>query len=92
MSPGAEVTCLDATDLGTEMPGLAQKKILRGRYLGAVIHGAEVAHADAGSLAAALPRFPCSSQNWLAEQCWCRGVGDGTRQRWPEQSQVLNLA
>ena len=42
MSPGAEVTCLDATDLGTEMPGLAQKKILRGRYLGARIHGAKV--------------------------------------------------
>ena len=61
MSHDAEVTRLGAIDLGAEVPSHTQKKILRGRYLGAVIHGAEVAHADADSLAAALPRFPCSS-------------------------------
>ena len=42
MSPGVEVTRLGATDLDAEVPGHAQKKILRGRYLGTVIHGAEV--------------------------------------------------
>ena len=30
MSPGAEVTCLDATDLGSEVPGRAQQDILGG--------------------------------------------------------------
>ena len=30
MSPGAEVTRLGATYLGAEVPGRAQKKILRG--------------------------------------------------------------
>ena len=31
MSPGAEVTRLSATDLGAEVPGRAQQKIIRGR-------------------------------------------------------------
>jgi len=39
MSSGAEVTRLGATDLGAEVTGRAQKKILRGRDLGAIIHG-----------------------------------------------------
>ena len=41
MSPGAEVTCLGATDLGAEVPDRAQNKILRVRYLGAKICGTE---------------------------------------------------
>ena len=42
MSPNAEVTRLDATDLSVEVPSHAQKKIIRGRYLGAIIHCAEI--------------------------------------------------
>jgi len=42
MSPGAEITRLGATDLGVEVPSRAQKKILRGWYLDAIIHGVEV--------------------------------------------------
>ena len=42
MSPGVEITRLGATDLDVEVPSRAQKEILRGQYLGAIIHGAEV--------------------------------------------------
>jgi len=49
MSSGAEVTRLGATDLGTELTGRAQKKILRGRYLGAIIHGADLGATDSGA-------------------------------------------
>ena len=49
MSHGAEVTCLGATNLGVEVPGRAQKKILRGRYLGARTHGAELGAIDLGA-------------------------------------------
>ena len=49
MSSGAEVTRLGATDLGAEVTGRAQKKILRGRYLGAIIHGADLGATDSGA-------------------------------------------
>ena len=42
MSSGAEVTRLGVTDLGAEVTGRAQKKILRGRYLGAMDSGADL--------------------------------------------------
>ena len=42
MSSGVEVTRLGATDLGAEVTSHAQKKILRGRYLDAIIHGADL--------------------------------------------------
>ena len=45
---GAEVTRLGATDLGAKVTGRAQKKILRGRYLGARTHGAEFDATDLG--------------------------------------------
>ena len=49
MSSGAEVTRLGATDLGTEVTGRAQKKILRGWYIGARKHGAELGATDLGA-------------------------------------------
>ena len=49
MSPGAEVTRLGATDLGAEVPSRVQKKILRGWYLGARTHGAELGATDLGA-------------------------------------------
>ena len=49
MSSGAEVTRLGATDFGAEVTSHAQKKILRGRYLGAIIHGADLDATDSGA-------------------------------------------
>ena len=49
MSPGTEVTRFDATDLGIEVPGRAQKKILRDWYLGARTYGAELGTTDLGA-------------------------------------------
>ena len=49
MSSGAEVTRLGATDLGAEVPSRVQKKILRGWYLGARTHGAELGATDLGA-------------------------------------------
>jgi len=49
MSPGAEVTCLGATDLGAEVPDRAQNKILRVRYLGAIIYGADLSATNSGA-------------------------------------------
>ena len=46
---GSEVTRLDATDLGAEVPSRAQKKILCGWYLGARTHGAELGATDLGT-------------------------------------------
>ena len=42
MSHDTEVTRLSAIDLGVEIPSHAQKKTLRGRYLDAIIHGADL--------------------------------------------------
>jgi len=47
MSPGDKVTRFGATDLGSEVPGHAQQKILGGvDVAGARIHGAELGATD----------------------------------------------